>query len=74
MNVIDFIKLNVINKLKSDGFNAAIAIQGAQVAANHYNTTAQFSGKGKAFDDCYKEAKNWAARNSTHSDKVKIKK
>lgn len=62
MNPTDFIHRNVINELIKQGYDEAVARQGANYAIDHYRRCGSASAKGKMFDDCLQVAKGWASK------------
>ncbi|EJA5988845.1 hypothetical protein OD507_005421 [Salmonella enterica] len=69
-----FIKKHITDALLREGFSELVAQGGAIAGLDHYRRMSQASRKGKAFDDCYFYARQWALGQTTKIERKTKKK
>ncbi|EDS8889496.1 hypothetical protein GQC79_004466 [Salmonella enterica] len=74
MQAEEFIRQNIVSKLAAEGFSPQIAHAAAAYGLEHYRRMSQASRKGKAFDDCYFYARQWALGQTTKAERKAKKK
>ncbi|AVK37872.1 hypothetical protein AB1Y45_15580 [Morganella morganii] len=62
MSPDDFIRKNVISKLKELGFQGGVLDFAADEAIDYYRRCSQATRRGGMFDDCFRIAKLWAEK------------
>lgn len=74
MNHESFIKQNIVSMLAAEGFSPQIAHEAAAYGLEHYRRMSQPNRKGKAFDDCFYYARQWAIGQTTSAERKAKKK
>ncbi|EOV0291446.1 hypothetical protein ACOIPX_005023 [Salmonella enterica] len=69
-----FIKKHITDALLREGFSVEVARGGASMGLDHYRRMSQASRKGRAFDDCYFYARQWALGQTTKAERKTKKK
>ncbi|CVA87036.1 Uncharacterised protein [Serratia marcescens] len=59
MNPIEFIRKNVVTQLVGEGFPEDVARGGAEEAVDLYRRMSQASRKGRIYDDCLTQARQY---------------
>ncbi|MDJ3787347.1 hypothetical protein LEI94_22820 [Salmonella enterica] len=74
MQAEEFIRQNIVSMLVREGISPQVAHAAAAYGLEHYRRMSQASRKGKAFDDCYFYARQWAQGQTTVSERKQAKK
>ncbi|EEP0994670.1 TPA: hypothetical protein G9E90_002727 [Salmonella enterica] len=74
MQAEEFIRQNIVSMLVGEGIPSQVAHAAATYGLDHYRRMSQASRKGKAFDDCYFYARQWALGQTTVSERKQAKK
>lgn len=74
MRAEEFIRQNIVSMLVREGIPPQVAHAAATYGLDHYRRMSQASRKGKAFDDCYFYARQWALGQTTTTERKQAKK
>ncbi|EBW8394017.1 hypothetical protein A3X38_14775 [Salmonella enterica subsp. enterica serovar Florida] len=74
MQAEEFIRQNIVSMLAAEGFSSQIAHEAAAYGLDLYRRMSQPSRKGKAFDDCFYYARQWALGQTTKAERWAKKK
>lgn len=74
MSPDDFIRKNVITKLRALGFQGGVLDFAADEAIDYYRRCSQATKRGGMFDDCFRIAKLWAEKYGQRPSKTSKRK
>lgn len=74
MQAEEFICQNIVSMLAREGIPPQVAHAAVAYGLEHYRRMSQASRKGKAFDDCYFYARQWALGQTTTTERRQAKK